>query len=102
MANGHGGARPNTGGKRPGAGRPTKTTESYQAQMRGVFADVVRQRDWEIVVRSALARAQAGDPKAREWLGQWIVGKVPDEVNHEGVFSVKLKWSDGDGKIASD
>jgi hypothetical protein len=41
----------------------------------GVLLDAVSLEDWRSVVTSALAEAKAGDPQARNWLGQYLVGR---------------------------
>lgn len=89
MANGH-------GGKRNGAGRKKAAINDYQAKMRAIVADTVRPKDWETVILTSLAQAQAGDKSAREWLADWVMGKVPDEINVNAKAKVTLKWSDDD------
>ena len=41
----------------------------------GVLLDTVSLEDWRVVVASALAEAKAGDPQARNWLAQYLVGR---------------------------
>ena len=77
------------GGARAGAGRKSKATVDYQETMRGVVTSTVEVPDWERVVRTALARAQAGDAKARDWLTSYvapIVKEVSGQVDTDGRF----------------
>jgi hypothetical protein len=41
----------------------------------GALLDAVTLEDWREVVTATVAVAKAGDPSARAWLGQYLVGK---------------------------
>lgn len=41
----------------------------------GVLLDTVTLNDWRSVVSGALQAAKAGDPQARNWLAQYLIGK---------------------------
>ena len=41
----------------------------------GVLLDAVTLDDWRVVVNNAKAMAQQGDPQARAWLAQYLMGK---------------------------
>ena len=41
----------------------------------GVLLDAVTLEDWRDVVNNAKTAAQAGDPQARAWLAQYLMGK---------------------------
>jgi hypothetical protein len=41
----------------------------------GVLLDTVTLNDWRGVVNGALQAAKAGDPQARNWLAQYLIGK---------------------------
>ena len=41
----------------------------------GVLLDTVTLDDWRAVVNNAKTLAQAGDPQARAWLAQYLMGK---------------------------
>jgi hypothetical protein len=41
----------------------------------GVLLDAVPLEDWRSIVEATVATAKAGDPSARAWLGQYLVGK---------------------------
>ena len=51
----------------------------------GVLLGTVTLNDWRSVVSSALQAAKAGDPQARNWLGQYLIGrpegKAPTPMN---------------------
>jgi hypothetical protein len=76
VANGHGGAR-------PGSGPKPKNVEQYQANMRELTRKCVTEHDWNLVVSTAIARAQAGDASARAWLAAYITGAPETKVVHE-------------------
>ncbi|WP_306581527.1 hypothetical protein [Dokdonella sp.] len=48
-----------------------------QTDYMGALTDVVTLGDWRDVVATALVKAKDGDPHARAWLAQYLVGK-PD------------------------
>lgn len=78
-----------SGGSRPGAGRKSGSTDTYQRTMRGRFEAAVTEQDWDDVIRVALARAKSGDGHARDWLTPWVVGKMPDELHVSGALDVR-------------
>ena len=51
----------------------------------GVLLDTVTLNDWRNVVNGALQAAKAGDPQARNWLAQYLIGrpegKAPTPMN---------------------
>jgi hypothetical protein len=51
------------------------THRRTEADYMGVLLDTVTLEDWRRVVVATLAAAKAGDPSARAWLGQYLVGK---------------------------
>jgi hypothetical protein len=53
----------------------TFTHRRTEADYMGVLLDAVTLEDWRGVVMATLAAAKAGDPSARAWLGQYLVGK---------------------------
>ena len=57
-----------------GPGRPRRAVElEYLA----ILADGVPLRRWKKIIARAVADAEAGDPKARRWLGELLMGKEP-------------------------
>ena len=51
----------------------------------GVLLDTVTLNDWRSVVNGALQAAKGGDPQARNWLAQYLIGrpegKAPTPMN---------------------
>ena len=51
----------------------------------GVLLDTVTLNDWRSVVNGALQAAKGGDPQARNWLAQYLIGrpegKAPTPIN---------------------
>jgi hypothetical protein len=62
-------------------GRPKKAREE---QYLDILLSVVTPEEWTKVCVSALTHAKAGDGKAREWLGNYIIGKPVER--HEVTF----------------
>jgi hypothetical protein len=51
------------------------THRRTEADYMGVLLDAVPLEDWRDIVMATVAAAKAGDPGARAWLGQYLVGK---------------------------
>jgi hypothetical protein len=51
------------------------THRRTEAEYMGTMLDAVTLDDWRSVVVATVAAAKAGDPSARAWLGQYLVGK---------------------------
>jgi len=70
-----------TTGLIPGHATHTRTQETYM----GALLDAVSLDDWREVVTGAVQAAKGGDPQARNWLGQYLIGrpesKAPTAVN---------------------
>jgi hypothetical protein len=64
-----------------GTAQHRRTESDYM----GVLLDTVTLNDWRSVVNGALQAAKAGDPQARNWLGQYLIGrpegKAPTPMN---------------------
>ena len=65
----------------PGHATHTRTQESYM----GALLDAVSLDDWREVVTGAVQAAKDGDPQARNWLAQYLIGrpesKAPTPIN---------------------
>ena len=63
----------------------TATHRRTESDYMGVLLDTVTLNDWRSVVNGALQAAKAGDPQARNWLAQYLVGrpegKAPTPMN---------------------
>ena len=65
--------------------RGTATHRRTEGDYMGVMLDAVTLDDWRGVVTGALRAAKSGDPQARNWLAQYLVGrpegKAPTPLN---------------------
>jgi hypothetical protein len=60
-----------------GPGRPRRAVEmEYLATL----ANEVPLTRWKRIVRRAVRDAMAGDPKARRWIGEFVIGRQPDSL----------------------
>ena len=65
-------------GTAPGPGRrPAATERSYLAGMR----DAVSLADWTRIVEAAVLQALGGDPVARAWITNTLLGKNPPPLS---------------------
>lgn len=55
----------------PGHVTHTRTQDSYM----GALLDAVSLDDWREVVTGAVQAAKSGDPQARNWLAQYLIGR---------------------------
>ncbi len=75
--------------------RGTAAHRRTESDYMGVLLDAVTLDDWRDVVTGALQAAKGGDPAARAWLAQYIVGK-PDQKAPSALTVVVQQWSGGD------
>lgn len=69
-------------GHRGGPGRPRRDVERrYLA----VIREEITLDKWQAIIRVAAQDALAGDPRAREWLGAYLIGKPVERVEIEQV-----------------
>ena len=65
--------------------RGTATHRRTEGDYMGVLLDTVTLDDWRDVVQGALQEAKSGDPQARTWLAQYLIGrpesKAPTALN---------------------
>lgn len=70
-----------TAGLIPGHATHRRTESDYM----GALLDAVSLDDWREVVTGAVQAAKGGDPQARNWLGQYLIGrpesKAPTALN---------------------
>ncbi len=74
-----------------GAATHRRTESDYM----GVLLDTVSLEDWRDVVAGTLQRAKSGDPSARAWLAQYLVGK-PEAKAPTPLTVVVNQWSGKD------
>lgn len=55
--------------------RGTATHRRTEGDYMSVLLDTVTLDDWRDVVQGALQEAKGGDPQARTWLAQYLIGK---------------------------
>lgn len=79
-----GGPRANSGGARPGAGRPTSAILDYRREMQRRATEVASEDDVDAILRTAIGQAREGDNAARMWLTPFLFGKVADELKLSG------------------
>lgn len=82
------------GGARPGAGRKSGKTESYQAARRSQVEELVTPEAWAAVIKGQIAQARKGNVKAFAALAPWVMGAVPQDVNVDGHLRVEVTYSD--------
>jgi hypothetical protein len=74
-----------------GAGTHRRTESDYM----GVMLDAVTLDDWRDVITGTLQLAKGGDPAARAWLAQYLVGK-PEAKAPTPLTVVVNQWSGKD------
>lgn len=57
----------------------------------------VTAKDWREIIDKAVFQAKRGDPRAREWLSQYLMGKPPQQVDveHDGLIRFLVDYADG-------
>jgi hypothetical protein len=74
-----------------GAGTHRRTESDYM----GVLLDTVSLDDWRDVIAETLRLAKKGDPQARAWLAQYLVGK-PEAQAPTPLAVVVNQWAGRD------
>jgi hypothetical protein len=82
-----------------GPGRPKRSREE---QYLDVLLGVCTPDEWKIVCAVALSRAKAGDAKAREWLGNYIIGKPIEKHEVSGPDGGAIEVANVAGVTAED
>lgn len=75
--------------------RGTGTHRRTEADYMGVLLDTVTLEDWRDVVAGTLKLAKSGDPQARAWLAQYLVGK-PEAKAPTPLTVVVQQWAGRD------
>ena len=57
----------------------------------------VTARDWRDIIDRAVEQAKRGDPRAREWLSDYLMGKPPQQIDmeHDGLIRFLVDYADG-------
>jgi hypothetical protein len=72
--------------------RGTGTHRRTESDYMSVLLDTVALEDWQDVVAETLRLAKGGDPAARAWLGQFLVGR-PEAKAPTPLTVVVQQWS---------
>lgn len=70
---------------------------AIQAEYAGLLNTLITPEDIEEIIRTALARAKAGDRHARAWLFNYLWGKPVERVI-AATGDVDLEWVEGEGE----
>jgi len=84
-------------GNKGGPGRPTKSKEEkfYQATLSRVSL-----RDWREIIDKAKEQAKRGNPTARKWLSDYLMGPPQqrlDVTSGGGPLRISVKWDEYEG-----
>lgn len=74
-------------GNRASPGRKPRPTE---VKFLDILKECVTADDWRKVVMTAVSLAMAGDFKAREWIGNYLIGKPPQILELKAVEAAQL------------
>ena len=77
-------------GNQKGRAKKERETRFYEITLASVTYD-----DWKDIVIKAVAQAKRGDPTARKWLSDYLIGEP--EKNVKGSFEILVKYADADG-----
>lgn len=69
-------------------GRPKRPIETDYLS---ALTELVTVDYWRAIVRRAIADAMQGDYRAREWLGDYLIGKPPQTINLNAGDTMLLK-----------
>lgn len=52
--------------------------------------------DWRAIIDRAVEQAKRGDPRAREWLSDYLMGKPPQQVDigSDGMIEFVVRYAD--------
>jgi len=81
-------------------GRPPRPVEE---KYRKAILQRCTAKQWKVIIDVAIAKAQAGDKDARNWLSDWCMGKPIErkDVRHSGSVEQVLRWADSDDDVPS-
>ena len=64
-----------------GPGRPRRSTEEKDLN---ALTSRVTLKDWREIVDTAVSKAKRGDPRARQWLSDYLLGPPVQRLEHGG------------------
>lgn len=78
-----------------GPGRPKKEREQRFYE---ITLTTVTFEDWKAIVGKAVVQAKKGDPVARKWLSDYLMGQPVQrsEITGADGGAILLRWDDGD------
>ena len=79
--------------------RGSATHRRTEGDYMGVLLDAVTLDDWRSVMASALRDAKSGDPQARNWLAQYLIGRP--EGKAPTPLTVDVNQSNGADPVVS-
>jgi len=69
------------------------TGRSYRADTLKALRAAVKKKDWQEIAKKAVDQAKDGNPAARKWLSEYLMGKPPEELDVANVYPVSLaEW----------
>jgi len=63
---------------------PGRHKRAIEEKFIGILRSTITPEDWQTVVMTALAQAKAGRDADRQWLSDWLQGKVPEKHEISG------------------
>src|SRR5687767_12545106 len=70
---------------------PGRKPRAVEADYLRLTIDTVTPEYWGDIVRRAIAQAMQGDAKAREWLGNYVIGRPPQILELRGAEAQQLQ-----------
>jgi len=80
-------------GHKGGPGRPARDKEEKYLKKLSTRCTL---KEWQAIVDRAIAQAKAGNPKARQWLSDYLLGKPAQElkIDAQTDLMIRLAWDD--------
>jgi hypothetical protein len=74
-----------------------RARKPYEEKYLKAFYSIVKVDDWKEIVDKAREQAKRGDPKARQWLADYMIGKPaqPIDMEHGGDIRFIVEYADG-------
>lgn len=84
----------------PNGGRRSRTAQ----ELLDAINQAVTVADWQAIVEKAVKQARGGNPVARKWLSDYLVGVPVQKLEHSGPNGqpIYMKWLDGPDNLLTD
>ena len=69
---------------------PGRKPRPAEVNFLNILKECITADDWRKVVNTAVSLAMAGDAKAREWIGNYLIGKPPQILELKAVEAAQL------------